>query len=283
MSPLALEEVLSRNFVSHDGELWYRHVDDIAVGESPLAKCTAPKGRLGAVLVIHQVGLPADMKAIMKLTEEQDIPVIEDTACAIGSRISLNAGATWQPIGSPIGNAVCFSFHSRKIVTTGEGGMIATSDPSIDLKVLQWRQHGMNKSTAERHSGNEFVQETYINSSGNHRMTDLQASVGIQQLTSLDLSDCGPIQNVDGLVKLSNLIDLNLRGCTSVKPKPSPVTMTTRSEVAAYQVKVMKKAGMEIPASFGPSTSSGSTKLTKGNKKYGEDKEVPETAGLRVH
>lgn len=185
MDATCLRATLEKDFELRDDGLWYGDVDRIAVGESPLSMHRGRRGRLSAILVIHQVGCPADMAAILAVADTYGIPIIEDAACAIGSEVRLSANGAWQPIGHPLGAAACFSFHPRKVITTGEGGMVTTADPDVDHKVRMWRQHGMDLSPAERHARTEFSKEVYQNTTGNHRMTDIQAALGIRQLERL--------------------------------------------------------------------------------------------------
>jgi len=136
--------------------------------------------RTKAILVVHQVGLPADMDGILTVAAKYGLAVIEDAACAIGSR---HNGAL---IGKPLGVMACFSFHPRKILTTGEGGMITTNDGKIAEKLRRARQHAMSLSDVVRHNARQIVTETYDEVGFNYRMTDMQAAIGITQLNRLD-------------------------------------------------------------------------------------------------
>ncbi|MBF0216882.1 MAG: DegT/DnrJ/EryC1/StrS family aminotransferase [Candidatus Omnitrophica bacterium] len=143
------------------------------------------KGRVAAVLLVHQMGMPCDMSAILRVTEKYRIPVVEDAACAIGSRISLDNGASWDMIGKPHGDIACFSFHPRKVITTGEGGMITTGDAERDRRMRLLRQHGMSVSDLARHGSKKVVFEEYLETGYNYRMTDIQAAIGIEQLRKM--------------------------------------------------------------------------------------------------
>ncbi|QUS35107.1 DegT/DnrJ/EryC1/StrS family aminotransferase [Falsirhodobacter algicola] len=136
-----------------------------------------------AILVVHQIGMPCDMVAILRIARAHGLRVVEDAACAIGSDIRLEG--EWQPIGRPIGDVTCFSFHPRKVITTGEGGMLTTDDPEIDARFRLWRQHGMSVSDTQRHASRDVVFEGYPVPGYNYRMTDIQAAVGRQQLLRL--------------------------------------------------------------------------------------------------
>jgi len=139
--------------------------------------------RTKAIMPVHQIGLPCDMEAILTIAKRHNLPVVEDAACAVGSEI-LSDGR-WNRIGSPQGIVACFSFHPRKLLTTGDGGMLTTNDPELDQKLRLLRQHGMSVSDTTRHSANEIVFEDYPIVGYNYRMTDIQAAVGRVQLQRL--------------------------------------------------------------------------------------------------
>ena len=135
--------------------------------------------RTKALIVVHQAGLPADIKEIKKYAVTHGLQLIEDAACAIGSSIE------GQLIGGNSELAV-FSFHPRKILTTGEGGMITTSNAEFATRLRRLREHGMSKSASDRHRSGGVSFETYEEVGFNFRMTDIQAAVGIVQLAKLD-------------------------------------------------------------------------------------------------
>ena len=185
MDPGALERTLAAQFERRDDGLWFAEADRLLVGECPLIGRRGPVGRLGAILVVHQVGLPADLARIAPLASQCSVPLVEDAACAIGSEISLDEGKTWQRVGRPVGDAVCFSFHPRKVITTGDGGMVTTASEEIDARLRLLRQHGMGVSDVARHASRQVVFEQYLTTGYNYRMTDIQAAVGIEQLKRL--------------------------------------------------------------------------------------------------
>jgi perosamine synthetase len=135
--------------------------------------------RTKAILVVHQVGLPADMDGILAVAARHNLTVIEDAACAIGSEYD------GRLIGQPLGTMACFSFHPRKVLTTGEGGMITTSDAKLAERLRRLRQHAMSLSDVVRHNAMQITTETYDEVGFNFRMTDMQAAVGITQLGRL--------------------------------------------------------------------------------------------------
>lgn len=140
-------------------------------------------GRTRAVLCVHQMGMPCDLRGIIKVAREHSLPVIEDAACAIGSEILWNG--RWEKIGRPQADAACFSFHPRKVVSTGDGGMITTSNPDWDRKFRLLRQHAMSVPDTVRHGSNQVIFESYPTLGYNYRMTDIQAAVGREQLKRL--------------------------------------------------------------------------------------------------
>ena len=146
-----------------------------------IERALSPRTR--AILCVHQIGMPCEMEAISRIARAHGLRLVEDAACAIGSEILVDG--TWQRIGAPHGDAACFSFHPRKLLTTGDGGMITTRDASLDAKVRQWRQHGMTVSDTARHTAREVVFESYEELGWNYRMTDIQAAVGREQLKRL--------------------------------------------------------------------------------------------------
>ena len=139
--------------------------------------------RTKAILAVHQLGMPCDLEAIVEIGKRRSIPVVEDAACAIGSEIRWND--RWERIGYPRGLVACFSFHPRKLLSTGDGGMLTTADPDLDRTFRLLRQHGMSVSDTVRHSSSTVIQEEYPVLGYNYRMTDIQAAIGREQLTRL--------------------------------------------------------------------------------------------------
>jgi perosamine synthetase len=131
-----------------------------------------------AVIVVHQAGMPADVEAIEAVCVPRGVAVIEDAACAIGSTYR------GRPIGG--GQLVALSFHPRKLLTTGEGGMLLTRDEALAGRLRRLREHGMAVTAHERHASRTVVVESYDELGFNYRMTDLQAAVGLVQLGRLD-------------------------------------------------------------------------------------------------
>jgi dTDP-4-amino-4,6-dideoxygalactose transaminase len=151
--------------------------DTLNLSVDTIKQVLSPRTR--AVILVHQAGAPADIDAVHALCDPLGVAVVEDAACAIGS--------TYR--GRPIGagsDLVAFSFHPRKVITTGEGGMVMTSRADWAERLRRLREHGMNVSAAARHAATSPVLERYLETGYNYRMTDIQAAVGLVQLGRLD-------------------------------------------------------------------------------------------------
>ena len=155
--------------------------DTYNMDPAALARAITPRTR--AILCVHQIGFPCDLPAILAIARPRGLPVIEDAACAIGSEIRIDGD--WQRIGRPHGRLACFSFHPRKLVTTGDGGMITTADPSLAERLRLLRQHAMLVPSTARHESRSVTLESFSEPAFNFRMTDLQAAVGRPQLARL--------------------------------------------------------------------------------------------------
>lgn len=123
--------------------------------------------RTRAILAVHQIGHSADLDRLVALADRLGVVLIEDAACAIGSE--TRSGNQWERIGKPHGRLACFSFHPRKLLTTGEGGMVTTRDEALAKRIRLLRQHGIDGGDCEVVGFN-------------YRMTDIQAAVGRVQL-----------------------------------------------------------------------------------------------------
>jgi perosamine synthetase len=191
MSPNDLEQCVRKQCDQVEGNLYYRDVAQLAAGESPLRHLVATEqsgtrgelGRVAAILPVHQMGMPCDLTSILSIADQFQLPVIEDAACAIGSEVQI--AGRWERIGKPHGAIACFSFHPRKLVATGDGGMITTNNSDYDAKFRLLRQHAMSVPDTVRHSANRIIFEDYVMTGFNYRMTDIQAAIGIEQLKRL--------------------------------------------------------------------------------------------------
>ena len=145
---------------------------------------TAITPRTRAVLAVHQLGMPCDLAALVPIARSHNVALVEDAACAIGSEIAIDG--RWSRVGPPHGDIACFSLHPRKLVTTGDGGMLTTRDGAVDEQFRLLRQHGMSVPDTVRHASATVVAETYPVLGYNYRLTDIQAAVGREQLARLD-------------------------------------------------------------------------------------------------
>jgi perosamine synthetase len=136
-----------------------------------------------AILAVHQLGMPCDIGALAAIARRRRVAIIEDAACAVGSEIDWHG--EWERIGRPRGDVACFSFHPRKLLSTGDGGMITTSNPGLDRTFRLLRQHGMSVPDAVRHGSAQVIFEDYPTVGYNYRMTDIQAAIGREQLKRL--------------------------------------------------------------------------------------------------
>ena len=143
----------------------------------------ALSAKTSAILVVHQMGLPCDMAAVVDIARAKGLPVIEDAACASGSEILWNG--QWEKVGKAHGDVTCFSFHPRKIMSTGDGGMLTTKHADWAAKFKLLRQHGMSVPDTLRHGSAQVIFETHPVLGYNYRMTDIQAAVGREQLKRL--------------------------------------------------------------------------------------------------
>lgn len=137
-----------------------------------------------AILCVHQLGFPCELPALLAIANRHGLPIVEDAACAIGSEIQIDG--TWQRLGHPHGKLACFSFHPRKVITTGDGGLITTADEALATRVRSLRQHAMSVSNTIRHENQRVVFESFAEPAYNYRMTDVQAALARPQLARLD-------------------------------------------------------------------------------------------------
>lgn len=143
---------------------------------TPQAVAAAITPRTRAVIAVHQGGQPADVDALRAVCG--GLPIVEDAACAAGSTLR----------GRPVGEGAllaAWSFHPRKLLTTGEGGMVTTDDAEWAARLRRLREHGMTVSAADRHAAGSSAPEAYAETAFNYRMTDLQAAMGLVQLGRL--------------------------------------------------------------------------------------------------
>ncbi len=135
--------------------------------------------RTKAVMMVHQIGMPCDIDRFLDIGRQYNVKIFEDAACALGSRYK------GRPVGAHTEMA-CFSFHPRKVICTGDGGMVTTNNEAYAEKMRVLRQHGMSVSDVARHAANKVILEEHNVLGYNYRLTDLQAAVGIEQMKRLD-------------------------------------------------------------------------------------------------
>jgi dTDP-4-amino-4,6-dideoxygalactose transaminase len=176
----SLSFIATANAVWHCGaQPVFADIDHRTYNLDPDAAERAITPRTKAIMPVHQVGLPADMDRFLELGERYDLSIVEDAACAIGATYK------GRPIGS-LGPMACFSLHPRKVITTGEGGMITLHDSGVAERLRRLRAHAMDVSDLARHNARDVVIESYPERGFNVRMTDMQAALGLCQLEVLD-------------------------------------------------------------------------------------------------
>lgn len=158
-------------------------VDPVTFNMDPALAAAAFTPRTRALLLVHQLGMPCDLEALVALARRHGVAVVEDAACAVGSEVRWQG--EWQRIGRPHGDLACFSFHPRKLLSTGDGGMVVTASAESDARLRLLRQHGMSVPDTVRHASAKVVFEEYPVVGFNYRMTDIQAAIGREQLGRL--------------------------------------------------------------------------------------------------
>lgn len=129
-----------------------------------------------AIIPVHLFGLPAEMDEIMRVAQKHNLYIVEDAACGFAARL---AG---KHVGN-FGDTGCFSFHPRKAITTGEGGMLTTNNDELAVKIRAMRDHGATMSDHQRHFGAKpYLLPEFPYMGFNYRMTDIQASIGSTQM-----------------------------------------------------------------------------------------------------
>ncbi len=143
------------------------------VSVSTVDSARTPRTR--AVIAVHQGGVPFDVAALRAAADTWEVALVEDAACAAGST------AYGRPVGAGA-LVAAWSFHPRKVITTGEGGMLTIDRQEWAIRLRRLREHGMNVSAADRHASSKPILEAYLETGYNFRMTDIQAAVGLVQL-----------------------------------------------------------------------------------------------------
>lgn len=158
-----LKEIVELQYERKNGKLVNKETGNILWGFVP----------------VHEFGLCCDIYAVNKLAHEYELQVIEDAACALGAKIDdVHQGA--------FGNTSCVSFHPRKSITTGEGGMILTNNSSLAKRMRELRTHGSTVSADARDKGRGFLLPEFNEAGFNYRMTDVQGAMGLAQIKKFD-------------------------------------------------------------------------------------------------
>lgn len=190
---------------------------DIGKIESLISK------RTKAIMPVHLFGNPADMNPILQIADKYNLSVIEDAACALGAKYYEKKCGT-------IGNIGCFSFHPRKIITTGEGGMIVTNDAILANKARRLRNHGVRRVAGQ----NVFEMVGY-----NYRMTDFQGALGMIQMKRLE-------EIIGRRIELANLYNNKFEGISSIgcPKRKKEMRHTWQSYVILLNKKIDRNAFM---------------------------------------
>ena len=170
--------ISSANVVEHlGGKVVFCDIDlkTFNIDINKIESLITPKTK--AIIPVHLFGLPSNMDEIMILAEKYKLWVVEDAACGFGAKFNS------KHVGS-FGNTGCFSFHPRKIITTGEGGMITTNDSDLAIKLRSMRDHGAEITDYDRHTSSKpYLLPDFPYAGYNYRMTDIQAVLGSTQLS----------------------------------------------------------------------------------------------------
>jgi len=157
----------------------FAEVDEATGNVTPATVEAALTPHARAVIAVDQAGMPCDVAGIRAVCDPRGIVVVEDAACAAGATVEGRAAGAAAALST-------FSFHPRKVITTGEGGMAVVQDEAQAARVRRLREHAMSVSAAARHAGGAGVIEEYLEVGYNYRMTDVQAAIGLVQLAKLD-------------------------------------------------------------------------------------------------
>jgi dTDP-4-amino-4,6-dideoxygalactose transaminase len=177
----SLSFIATANVVQYQGAVpVFADVDAATLNLTPETISAVMTPATRAVIAVHQAGTPLDLGPLRAFCTANRLALIEDAACAVGSTYC----------GRPVGEGAryaAFSFHPRKLLTTGEGGMLVTDDPELAIRARRLREHGMDLSAAARHGSSTVQLESYSQVGFNYRMTDVQAALGLVQLDRLDV------------------------------------------------------------------------------------------------
>lgn len=163
IDPAQIETVIQTKYHQQDGKLVNRESGNVLWGIVP----------------VHEFGLCCEIEEVNRIAAKYALQVIEDAACALGAKIGeIHQGG--------FGNTSCISFHPRKSITTGEGGMVLTDDPELAKRMRELRTHGSTVSADARDKGKGFLLPEFYEAGYNYRMTDIQGAIGLAQAEKLD-------------------------------------------------------------------------------------------------
>jgi perosamine synthetase len=176
----SLTFIATVNVIRHVGATpVFADVDPATYNMDPGEASRKVTARTKVIMPVDQIGLPCDIDAFNTLARRHNLRVLDDAACALGSR---NNG---RPVGS-LAEVTVFSLHARKVITTGEGGIIVTDDGAFAERLRRLRHQGMSLSDFARHNAPPTVFESYPEIGYNFRITDIQAAIGLAQLDRLE-------------------------------------------------------------------------------------------------
>lgn len=171
--------IATANVIVHTGARpVFVDIDPKTYNLDPEKVAAAVTKKTKAIMAVDQVGLPCDLDSIHDIARKHRLFVVEDAACALGSEYK------GRRIGS-ISELTCFSFHPRKLITTGDGGMITTNNKKLAERAKLLRHQGMGVSDVARHKATKIIHEKYPEIGFNFRMSDLEAAVGVEQMRKL--------------------------------------------------------------------------------------------------
>ena len=235
--------------ICQGGKPIFAEVDEVYHNIDPAEIEKKITERTKAIIPVHYAGHPADMNPIVEIAEKHDLAIIEDAAEALGAEYK------GEKVGS-IGIG-CFSFYPTKNITTGEGGMITTNDEDIDRIARMMRGHGVHKGTWFREKEKEPWERIQVELGYNFRMTDIQAAIGLVQLSKLETMNRKRISHANYLTK--RICEFNgvtppsvMNDCKHVYQMYTPTGKDekTRNRI----VKLLREEGIGASVHFAPPT-----------------------------
>jgi perosamine synthetase len=205
----SLSFIASANAIVHAGATpVFVDVEPRTYNVDPEAVAAAVGPRTRAIMVVHQLGLACDLDRIEAVAHAHGLAIVEDAACAAGSTYK------GRPVGASAHPSI-FSFHSRKVIVSGEGGIVTTGDAALAARLRRLRHQGMSVSDLERHQADRVIIEDYPEVGFNFRMPDVVAAVALAQLGKLD-------RFVTARRVLAARYDAALAGLPAIEPPWAP-------------------------------------------------------------